>query len=83
MEAIWDWGLDVIRGIQTAECKPLTLLAMFFHYGFNVPIYLILMTYLFWCRDKKAGFLASFSLVINDQYIDFFQVFHCCPPFQS
>ena len=70
MEAIWDWGLDVIRGIQTAECKPLTLLAMFFHYGFNVPIYLILMTYLFWCRDKKAGFLASFSLVfcnlIND-----------------
>ena len=70
MEAIWDWGLDVIRAIQTAECKPLTLLAMFFHYGFSVPIYLLLMTYLFWCRDKKAGFLASFSLIfcnlIND-----------------
>ena len=63
MEAIWDMGLDIIRAIQTVECKPLTWLAIIFHYGFNVPIYLLLMTYLFWCKNTKAGFFASCSLI--------------------
>lgn len=70
MDSIWDLGLEVIRAIQTVECKPLTWLALFFHYAFNVPIYLAIMAYLFWCRDKKAGFFASCSLIfcsfIND-----------------
>ena len=66
MEAIWDMGLDIIRAIQTVECKPLTWLAIFFHYGFNVPIYLLIMTYLFWCRSTKAGFFASCSLIFGN-----------------
>ena len=70
MDVIWDIGLDIIRAIQTVECKPLTYLAFFIHYGFNVPVYLLIIAYLFWCRDKKAGFFASCSLIfcnfIND-----------------
>ena len=66
MEAIWDLGLDIIRAIQSVECKPLTLLALFFHYGFNVPIYLLIMTYLFWCKSTKAGFFASSSLIFSN-----------------
>ena len=66
MESIWDMGLEIIRAIQNVECKPLTLLAMLFHYGFNVPIYLLVITYLFWCRSTKAGFFASCALVFSN-----------------
>ncbi|MCR4938913.1 MAG: phosphatase PAP2 family protein [Treponemataceae bacterium] len=64
MDSVWDLGLDIIRAIQTIECKPLTLLAFIIHYGFNAPVYMLIMTYLFWCRDKKSGFFASFSLIL-------------------
>ena len=66
MEAIWDLGLDIIRAIQSVECKPLTLLALFFHYGFNVPIYLLIMTYLLWCKSTKAAIYASCSLIFSN-----------------
>lgn len=66
MEAIWDIGLKIIHAIQSVECKPLTWLAIFFHYGFNVPIYLLLMTYLLWCKSTKAAIFASCSLIFSN-----------------
>ena len=66
MEAIWDIGLKIIHAIQTVDCKPLTCLAIFFHYGFNVPIYLLIMTYLLWCKSTKAAIYASCSLIFSN-----------------
>lgn len=66
MESILDWGIGVIHAFQTVECSPLTLLAMVIHYAFNIPIYLALIVFFYWCVDTDKGMSGGTSLLLTN-----------------
>ncbi len=65
MEAIWDWGIQVIKGIQTISCPPLDWLAFFVHYVFNVPAYLLIVSVYMFCVDFHKGFALGETMLIS------------------
>lgn len=65
MEQILDWGIDVIRAIQTVECAPLTLLAMFIHHVFSAGIYVAVLLVILWCVDEKKGYKLGATLLFS------------------
>ncbi len=65
MEAIWDWGIQVIKGIQTISCAPLDWLAFFIHYVFNVPAYLLIVSVYMLCVDFHKGFALGETMLLS------------------
>lgn len=61
MEEIWQWGLDVIRAVQTVKCAPLTVLGQIIHVAFNSPVYVLLVMFLYLCVDVKAGYTVGIT----------------------
>lgn len=78
MEGILDWGIQVIKSVQTISCPPLDWLAIFIHHIFNTPIYILVIGIMFWGIDTKKGFKLGtallFSTSINVAIKNFFQV---------
>lgn len=65
MEAIWDWGIQFIKGFQTITCAPLDWIAFLVHYGFNVPAYLLIVSVFMFCVDFHKGFAMGQTMLIS------------------
>lgn len=78
MEEILNWGIQVIKAIQTVTCAPLTWIAIFIHHVFNAGIYVAIIGIIFWGIDTKKGFKLGtallFSTSLNVAIKNFFQV---------
>ena len=78
MEGILNWGIEVIKSIQTITCAPLTWIAIFIHYVFNTGIYIAVIGIMFWGIDTKKGFKLGatllFSTSLNVAIKNFFAV---------
>lgn len=78
MEGILNWGIEVIKSIQTITCAPLTWIAIFIHYVFNTGIYIAIIGIMFWGIDTKKGFKLGatllFSTSLNVAIKNFFAV---------
>ena len=78
MEEILNWGIQVIKAIQTVTCAPLTWIAIFIHHVFNTGIYVAIIGIMFWGIDTKKGFKLGtalfFSTSLNVAIKNFFQV---------
>nr|MCR4790756.1 hypothetical protein [Treponemataceae bacterium] len=65
MEAVWEWGINFIKDLQTISCKPLDAIAFFIHYVFNTPIYILLMLIICWIVDMHKGIKIGSTLLIS------------------
>jgi membrane-associated phospholipid phosphatase len=78
MEEILNWGIQVIKAVQTTTCAPLDWLAMFIHHVFNSAFYVVVIGIFYWGIDTKKGAkLGSallFSTCVNVAIKNFFQV---------
>ena len=78
MEEILNWGIQIIKAIQTLTCAPLTWIAILIHYVFNAGIYIVILGIVFWGVDTKKGFKLGtallFSTSLNTAIKNFFQV---------
>lgn len=78
MDEILNWGIQIIKNIQKISCAPLDWLAIFIHYFFNTPIYILVIGIMFWGIDSKKGFKLGttllFSISINTALKNFFAV---------
>jgi membrane-associated phospholipid phosphatase len=78
MEEILNWGIEVIKAVQTTTCTPLTWIAMFIHHVFNSAFYVVVIGIFYWGIDTKKGAkLGSallFSTCVNVAIKNFFQV---------
>ena len=78
MEEILNWGIQVIKAVQTTTCAPLDLLAMFIHHVFNSAFYVVLIGIFYWGIDTKIGFKLGttmiFSTSVNIAIKNFFAV---------
>lgn len=78
MEAMWDWGLDIIRIFQTIESPVLTNIVKAVSFLGSAPAYIILLCVIFWAFDQKIGFrlgiILLFSASVNNSLKSFLQV---------
>lgn len=78
MEEILNWGIQVIKAVQTVTCAPLTWIAIFIHHVFNTGIYVAVIGIMFWGVDTKKGFKLGtallFSTSLNVAIKNFFKV---------
>lgn len=65
MEDIYEWGLQVIRSIQTIRCAPLDVLGLFIHVVFNSPVYIALILFYAFCLDYRKARRMSVSLFLS------------------
>lgn len=65
MEEIINWGIEVIKSIQTVTCAPLTWIAIFIHYVFSSGIYVLIICIMFWGIDTKKGFKLGATLLFS------------------
>lgn len=65
MEAIWDWGIQFIKGLQTISCTPLDWIAYLVHYGFNIPAYLLIVSVFMFCVDFHKGFGMGQTMLLS------------------
>ena len=69
MEGIWDWGLEVIRAIQTVHGPFLDEVFRAITFMGEEDFFMILMPLILWCVDFALGvrlaFFFLFSTVVN------------------
>ncbi|MBQ0167057.1 MAG: phosphatase PAP2 family protein [Treponema sp.] len=69
MEDIYEWGLQVIRAIQTIRCAPLDVLGKFIHVVFNSPIYIVILLFYAFCVDYRKARKMGFSLLFTQALV--------------
>jgi len=62
MQAILNWGVEVIRAIQTIASPGLTSAMKVLTFGGSEYFYLLFLPILFWCVDERFG--ARLGLVV-------------------
>jgi len=55
MDPILAWGLDVIRAFQSVASPALTILMKALTFGGTEYFYIVLLTGVYWCVDKRRG----------------------------
>jgi len=69
METLLQWGLDCIRLIQGGANPPLTMLMRLITALGSTGVYIVLVSLVYWCVDKKKGLhlglMALISIWIN------------------
>jgi membrane-associated phospholipid phosphatase len=65
MEPLLLWGLDFIRTVQTAANPPLTLFMKLVTQLGAVPVYMALLSLIFWCIDEKRSFRLGLVVLIS------------------
>jgi membrane-associated phospholipid phosphatase len=65
MEEILQWGLDLIRGIQSAVSPPLTAFMIGVTQLGSPASYLILLPLVYWCVDEKKGIRLGLALMVS------------------
>jgi membrane-associated phospholipid phosphatase len=65
IQDIYRWGIDIIKAIQTIENPMLTAVILFVtNLGAGV-LYVLMLLYIFWCVDDKAGMRLSVLTVFS------------------
>jgi membrane-associated phospholipid phosphatase len=65
MELLLQWGLDFIRTIQSAAGPGLTVfMKLITNFG-AAPVYLLLLSLIFWCYDEKKGLRLGLALMVS------------------
>ncbi|NLJ10760.1 MAG: phosphatase PAP2 family protein [Treponema sp.] len=65
MEAVYQWGLEVIRTIQRIESPALTLLMKSITALGAEFAYLALLPLIYWCIDEKRGFKLGTAVLLS------------------
>ncbi|MDL2229935.1 phosphatase PAP2 family protein [Treponema sp. OttesenSCG-928-L16] len=65
MEAAYQWGLELIRGIQTIKSPALTMVMKCLTALGSEYSLILLMLIIFWCVDEQKGFRLSIILVLS------------------
>ena len=72
--ALYGWGIDVIRFIQSFQSPLLTSLMKFISSIGNEAFYIIIIMLIFWCWNEKKGFLLGLLLCISAWINSFLKV---------
>jgi len=65
MEAILQWGLDVIRAVQSDASPPLTFFMRVVSALGSGAAYIIFVAFVYWCIDEKKGLRLGTALLIS------------------
>ena len=65
MEALLQWGLDVIRGIQSYANPPLTAFVQIITELGSPVAYLVLIPFIYWCIDEKKSLRLGIAVLIS------------------
>jgi len=65
MEAIWQWGLDIIRTIQLVHGPTLDAIFKAITFMGNEEFFLILLPLIFWCVDFAVGARLAFAFLLS------------------
>ena len=65
MENILQWGIDLIRLIQSQASPAMTKFMMSITWLGAPTAYLILIPYIYWCIDEKKGFRLGLAVLIS------------------
>ena len=65
MEAVLQWGLDIIRAIQSFENQPLTALMRVVTNLGSAAAYMILLPLVYWCLDEKKGARLGITVLVS------------------
>ncbi|MDR1239590.1 MAG: phosphatase PAP2 family protein [Treponema sp.] len=65
MEPLLLWGLGLIKSVQTIANPPLTFFIKVITQLGAVPVYVILLSLIFWCVDEKKSFRLSMAVMIS------------------
>jgi len=65
MEAIWQWGLDLIRTIQLVHGPALDAVFRAITFMGNEEFFLILLPLIFWCVDFAVGVRLAFVYLLS------------------
>lgn len=68
MEGLYDWGLDVIAGIQQLKSPAITFLMEGISFLGNPIFYLIFLMFIFWCVDSKKGFQLGTVIIFSGAF---------------
>lgn len=69
MEDMYEWGLQVIRAIQTIRCAPLDMLGKFIHVVFNSPVYIVILLFYAFCIDMKKARKMGISILFTQALV--------------
>jgi membrane-associated phospholipid phosphatase len=65
MEPILQWGLEIIRNIQTVASPPLTVVMRIITSIGGEAVYLALIPVVYWCIDEKKGLRLGIVVLIS------------------
>ena len=74
IEAIYQWGINVIKVIQTIENPPLTTIIVFITTLGAGIAYVAMLFYIFWCVDDRQGIKLSVLMVFSGWINSFLKV---------
>lgn len=65
LEAIYDWGLEVIRWVQQFQSSFLTLVMQVISFFSTPAFYFGAVLLLYWCLDSRAGFKLGVGIIFS------------------
>jgi membrane-associated phospholipid phosphatase len=65
MESVLQWGLNLIRHVQSYANPPLTGFMLGITWLGSTTAYLILLPLIYWCIDEKKGFKLGLAILIS------------------
>jgi len=65
MDGVLDWGLEVVRAVQTAESPALTLAMKGLSLLGSEFAYFALLPLLYWCFDERRGFKLAVAALLS------------------
>lgn len=65
MEAIYEWGLEIIRWVQQFQSPFLTLIMQVISFLSAPAFYFGLVLLLYWCLDSRAGYKLGVAIIFS------------------
>ncbi|MDR2158776.1 MAG: phosphatase PAP2 family protein [Treponema sp.] len=65
MEELLQWGLELIRAVQSAANPPLTMFMKAVTSLGGEPAYMVLLPLCYWCYDEKKGFRLGLAVIFS------------------
>ncbi len=65
MQAILEWGLDIVRAIQTIENPPLTVLMKAITFLGSEFGFIAILVFVFWCIDERRGIKLGVTVLLS------------------
>ena len=65
LSAVYEWGIDVIRVIQSIQSPLLTAIMKGISSLGSENFYIIIVLILFWCWNEKKGFYLGLLIIVS------------------